>query len=275
MLRNGPVPTITLLTDYGPGTEHVGALHAVLAAGCPGADRIDLTHDVPPGDVAFGALVLARLVPLAPAGVHLAVVDPGVGTSRRALAVRCADGRFIVGPDNGLLAPLCDALNAREAVALTNPEYHRPRVAATFHGRDVFAPVAAHLASGVPLGALGDAVDPAGLTRRRLPAAASDPGRLAASVAGIDRFGNVQLFATPSELNRAFPEGAAVTIASESARLAATVARTFGDVASAQGLVHLDADGHVAVAIRDGNAARILGIVGGDSLVIHASARIG
>ena len=263
--------TITLLTDYGPGTEHVGALHAVLAARCPGVVRIDLAHDIPPGDIRFGAVVLARLVRLAPVGVHLAVVDPGVGTARRAVAVSMPDGRFVVGPDNGLLGPVCRAFGAQRAVELTSPDHRIEPVAATFHGRDVFAPAAAHLAAGGRLADLGPTVPVASIVQPDLPAARVARGRLEAMALGADRFGNLQLCAGPHDLARAFPGGIGVVVKRGSGSLACRLGSTFADVAEGAGLVHLDSHGHVAVAIRGGTAAERLAVEAGAWLTIEVA----
>jgi len=248
---------VTLLTDYGPGSEHVGALHAVIASGCPGADRIDLAHDIPPGDVTFGAMVLARLAPLAPPAVHLAVVDPGVGTDRRGVAVSCADGSVVVGPDNGLLGPACAALGgAVAAVQIISRAHRREPVAPTFHGRDVFAPAAAFLACGGALSQLGPHVVPASIAHPVLPAPAVAPGRLEATILGSDRFGNIQLLAGGGDLARAFPDGGALAVRVGGAgALQCAVGRVFADAARGGGLVYVDGDGRVAVAVRDGRAS--------------------
>ena len=141
----GPRPVVAFLTDFGAGSEYVGALHALIARDCPDADRVDLAHDIPPGDVRGAALALARLVVLIPGAIVVAVVDPGVGTARRAAAVALDGGGALVGPDNGLLAPAAVALGARAAVALAPPP---PAIPATFHGRDLFAPAAAPVSPG-------------------------------------------------------------------------------------------------------------------------------
>jgi len=262
------MPVVTLLTDYGPGSEHVGALHAVIASGCTSADRIDLAHDIPPGDVRFGALVLARLVPLAPVGVHLAVVDPGVGTARRAVAVATDDGRVLVGPDNGLLAPACGALGAVRAVELTSATHRREPVAATFHGRDVFAPAAAFLAGGGGIDDLGPRIDVRSLGRLDLPSPVVVAGRLEATVVGVDRFGNVELMAGGAEL-AALGGAGPLRVVAHGAELPARVAAVFADVAPDEALVHLDAHGSVAVAIRDGSAGERLGVAPGSSVTIE------
>lgn len=254
-------PVVAFLTDFGAGSEYAGALHAVVARGCPEADRVDLAHDIPPGDVAGGALVLARLAPLLPGAVHVAVVDPGVGTGRRALAVLLADGGALVGPDNGLLAPAAAALGATGAIALAPPPEGTP---ATFHGRDVFAPAAARLASGVAPSELGTPVDPAGLVTPDLPPPEVGPGELSARVVAIDVFGNVELLARAADLAAAgFTRGDRIFAAITDRRHPATVARTFDDAARKGMLVHVDSHGMVALAVNGGSAAfRITAAVG-------------
>src|SRR5690606_1353268 len=157
--------TISFLSDYGTSDEFVGVVKSVIRAIEPGATVIDITHDVPPHDVKAGSLALVRAVQYLCPGVVLAVVDPGVGTDRRAVAIEVGDGQsYLVGPDNGLLAAAVGMVGgATAAVELTNPEYQLPAPGPTFAGRDVFAPAAAHLCNGVPLDALGRRLDPAEL----------------------------------------------------------------------------------------------------------------
>jgi len=249
-------PVVALLTDYGPGSEHVGALHAVIASRCPQADRVDLAHDIPPGDVRRGALVLARLGALAPEGaVLLAVVDPGVGTERRGVAMELRDGGALVGPDNGLLALAAERLGAVRALELATPA----GAAATFHGRDVFAPAAAALAAGEEL--KGPPVDPASLRRPELPAPRAGPGWLEALVVGADRFGNVELLAGEEDLRRAGlapGERVVAVVAGAGRRHEATVGRAFADVPHGGLLVHVDSSGAVALAVNGGDAAGLL-----------------
>jgi S-adenosylmethionine hydrolase len=259
---------VAFLTDYGPGSEHVGALHAVVAAGCPEADRIDLAHDIPPGDVRQGALVLARMAPLLPAAVHVAVVDPGVGTRRPAAAVALEGGGHLVGPDNGLLGPAALVLGSRAAVALEPA----PGTPATFHGRDVLAPAAARLAAGARLGELGPAVDPAALRSPDLPAPRAAPGRLAATVVGADRFGNVQLLAGAADVGAAgLAIGDRVEVAAGGGRHPATIARAFADVPEGALLVYLDSHGMLSVAQNRGDAAARTGAAPGGEVVLSRS----
>lgn len=258
-------PIVTFLTDYGPGSEYVGALHAVVAAACPGADRLDLAHDVPPGDVRMGALVLARLARALPGAVHVAVVDPGVGTDRRGVAVELDPGGALVGPDNGLLGPAARLLGVRGAALLEPP----PDAPATFHGRDVFAPAAARLAAGEPMQALGPAIDPGSLASPELPPARARPGWLEALAVGVDRFGNVQLLAGTAELGAAgFSRGDRIWAATGERRHPATVARAFGDVARKALMVYLDSHDMVALAVNDGSAAARVGVAPGDTVTL-------
>ena len=234
-------PVVALLTDYGPGSEHVGALHAVVAAGCPGADRVDLAHDVPPGDVRAGAVLLRRLAPLVPAAVVLAVVDPGVGTERRAVAVALAPGGGVVRRGRQDDAP------------------------ATFHGRDLLAPAAARHAAGAPLAGRGEPADPAGLAAPELPPPEVGPGSLRATAVIVDRFGNVELLAGAADLERAgFSRGDRIFAATGERRHPATVARAFGDVAPKAMLVHVDSHGMAAIAVNGGSAAARLPAAPGD-----------
>jgi S-adenosylmethionine hydrolase len=255
---------ITLLTDFGAGSEYVGALHAVLAARCPGAERIDLAHDLPPGDIRLGALTLARLAPLLPGAVHLAVVDPGVGSARRAVAVGLAGGGALVGPDNGLIAPAAATLGAVEAVALPPLADDAP---ATFHGRDLFAPAAAHLASGARLCDLGTPFDPADLVPADLPEPRVGEGELVAPVVAVDRFGNLQLLARRADLDAAgFSIGERIFAAVTDRRHPATVCRVFADAAERGMLVHIDSHGMVALAVNGGSAARRIGAGSGQAV---------
>lgn len=259
-------PIVTFLTDYGPDSEHVGALHAVVAAACPTADRINLAHDIRPGDVVWAAIQFDRLTALLPQAVHCAVVDPGVGTHRRGVAVRTEDGGFLVGPDNGLVGLAAESRGADAAVLLDIPHGTPP----TFHGRDVFAPAAAALASGVALEEVGDAIDPHGLAWPELPEPETGAGRVAATVAGSDRFGNVGLLAGPSELNAAgFEAGDAVRIEAPDAIRPATVGRTFADVAEGKLMVYIDSHGMLALAVNGQRASDALGLEPGERVVLE------
>src|SRR5947207_6432696 len=160
----------------------------------PDVQIIDITHGIPPRQVLPGALTLANTLPYMPVGVHLAVVDPGVGSARRPLALRDAEGRFYVGPDNGLLLPAADRFGGvLEAHELANPRYALETVSRTFHGRDLFSPAAAHLALGVPLGDLGPPIALDALVRLELPKPEVGRSRIRATALSVDRFGNIAL----------------------------------------------------------------------------------
>ncbi|ABP53872.1 S-adenosyl-L-methionine hydrolase [Salinispora tropica] len=258
-----PTPWISFTTDYGLADGFVAACHGVLARLTPTTRVIDVTHLVPPGDVRRGAAVLAQAVPYLPAAVHLAVVDPGVGTARRAIALAAGDG-LLVGPDNGLLLDAAAALGGvRAAVELTNRDWLGADVSATFHGRDIFAPVAARLALGAPLADAGPAVEPSTLVRLPVPLVRPEADGFTAEVLTVDHFGNVQLAASGSLLEP-LPRSLRVE------RQPAVRVHTFGDVAPGELLVHVDSTGQVAVAVNGGRAADLLGVTPGDRLRVTA-----
>jgi S-adenosyl-L-methionine hydrolase (adenosine-forming) len=193
-------PVVSFLSDYGLTDEFVGVCKAVVLRAAPAARIIDVTHGIPPFDVRAGALALARSAQYLPPGVVLAVVDPGVGTDRRAVAVEVEDG-YLVGPDNGLLAPAVAMLGgAVKVVSLTNPEYQLEAPGATFAGRDIFAPAAGYLAAGTPIDRLGDPVDPMSLVPGMVPLSTDEGGRAAGEVLWVDRYGNAQLNIDPGDL---------------------------------------------------------------------------
>jgi S-adenosylmethionine hydrolase len=261
--------TISFLSDYGLDDEFVGVVHSVVRSLAPEVRVIDISHAVAPHDVRAGGLALARSVPYMAPGVVLGVVDPGVGTSRRGVAIEVAHGEaFLVGPDNGLLAPAVAMVGgATAAVVLDNPEFHLDDVAATFDGRDIFAPVAAHLCRGVELDRLGTAIDPALLTPGLLPVSQpTDDGGIEAEVLWIDRFGNAQLNVDPEEIGE-WPE--AVTV--EGGRLPRTAMRvgTFGDIPTGGiGLV-VDSYGLLALAVDRSSAAIELQLGEGSQITLR------
>ncbi len=267
-------PVITFLSDYGLEDEFVGVCHGVIASVCPQARVIDLIHGVPRHDVRAGALILRASLGYLPVGVHLAVVDPGVGGPRRAVALRAADGRVLVGPDNGLLTPAADtAGGVVEAVDIGRSRYRLEPVSATFHGRDVFAPVAAHLAAGVPLAAVGEPLDSGGLLTLELPRARIEGGLLVAHAVQVDSFGNVALDAGQDEARAAGLEpGRRVEIELDAGGgVRAQVGRTFADVGTDELLVYVDARGRLALAVGQGDAARRLGITGDATVRIRSA----
>ena len=264
---------ITFLSDYGLQDEFVGVCHGVIARRCPGARVIDITHGVPPCDVRAGALALAAALPFMPAGVHLAVVDPGVGATgeqaRRAVAVRTAAAdRLLVGPDNGLLMLAAERFGgAARAVDLSHSRERARGVSRTFHGRDVFAPVAAALACGRPLDSLGSELAPGELCPLALPAAAVSGGALLAHVLRSDRFGNLQLDATPEQLARVGARpGGAVAVHHRGRARTALCAGAFAEVPPGELLLYEDAQRLLALAVNRGSAERLLGAARDDEL---------
>ena len=233
---------------------------------------IDITHGIAPTNVLQGALVLANTLPYMPEGVHLAVVDPGVGGERKPLALRGGDGRLYVGPDNGLLLVAAERLAGVEAaVELAASEYRLESVARTFHGRDVVAPAAAHLASGVGLEALGPALPPGELVRLELPAPEIGTRRIRATVVYVDRFGNVQLNLTSAELERAGIEPESrVEVAVGFERYFAIAASTFAEVRRGDIVLYEDAYRNISLAINQGNAAEMFGAALGHELELTA-----
>jgi S-adenosyl-L-methionine hydrolase (adenosine-forming) len=258
---------ITFLTDFGLQDDFVGTCHGVIARIAPAARVIDVTHGIAPQGVLQGALVLRSTIGYMPCGVHLAVVDPGVGGERRAIAVRTAGDRVFVGPDNGLLMLAVDELGVEAAHELADERYRLPVVSRTFHARDVFAPAAAHLASGVTIDRLGPLVDPAGLIRIDVPDPEVGRTQISATVLGIDRFGNVATNARRSHVDAlGVGDGDRVEIRLTLDRYYAVVARTFADAPAGELILYEDSYGLVTLAISNGNAARLTGVAHGDEL---------
>ncbi len=250
-------PFITFLSDYGIQDDFVGVCHGVIATICPSARIIDLTHGVGRHDVRVGAMILAQALPFMPVGVHLAVVDPDVGAQRRAVALRLADERLLVGPDNGLLW-----LAARggggvvEAVEIGRSPFRLEPVSATFHGRDIFAPVAAHLAAGAPLAQAGDPVGPDELVTLELPEPRLVNGVLIAHVRYVDRFGNLQLDARHEHLaGSGLKLGRTISLELSGVVHLAQYVRTFADGVPDELMLYEDAQRHLAVAVSHGDAA--------------------
>jgi S-adenosyl-L-methionine hydrolase (adenosine-forming) len=254
---------LTLLTDYGQSDEFVGVCHAV-ARGILPADVaiVDITHGIGRHDVRHGALSLRNALPYVPVGVHVAVVDPQVGTERRALAVRCDDGRVLVGPDNGLLSLAWErAGGAVEAIDVTRSQHRLEPLSATFHGRDLFVPVAAHLAAGAELLEAGDAVAIDELVTLELPQPRMVADVAVAHALLVDGYGNVSLDLRHEHMMEIdLTIGARVEVASGGRSAAATVVQTFADVDAGELLVYEDAWGAVALAVNRGDAAATLDI---------------
>ncbi|MBK5222532.1 MAG: SAM-dependent chlorinase/fluorinase [Acidimicrobiia bacterium] len=263
--------TVSFLSDYGTADEFVGVVHSVIRSIAPEVRVIDVTHQVPAYDVRAGALTLARAAQYLAPGVVVAVVDPGVGTARRSIAVEVGDGASIlVGPDNGLLAPAVAMVGgATKAVELTNRAYHLAAPGPTFAGRDIFAPVAAHLCAGVPLLEVGTEIDPAGLMPTMIPLTRSDDEGLEAEALWIDRFGNVQLNVDPDEIA---DHGDVVRVVAGDLSRAAQRVDTFGELGRGQVGIIVDSYGLVTVVVDRGSAAEELRLEPGDSIRLEAFA---
>jgi len=261
--------TVSFLTDYGLDDEFVGVVKAVIRDLAPQATVIDLTHGVRPYDVRGGSLALARAISYVPEGVVLAVVDPGVGTTRRAIAIEVAGGGgVLVGPDNGLLAPAVAVVGGAErAVELADPAFHLATPGATFAGRDVFAPVVAHLCNGVELAKLGPAVDPGLLLPGLVPLSRTEPDGVHTEVLWVDRFGNCQLNVTPDDL----PDGDVLTAVIDGERRTAFRVTAYGDLGPGQVGLVVDSQGLLALCLDQRSAARELTLDTGDPVVIVAA----
>ena len=261
--------TISFLSDYGTSDEFVGVVKSVVRTIAPHVTVIDLTHEIPPHDVRAGGLALARAVQYLAPGVVLAVVDPGVGTERRAIAVEVAGGEGVfVGPDNGLLAPAVAMTGgATAAVELSKADHHLPSPGPTFAGRDVFAPVSALLCNGLGLEDVGVPVDPASLLPGVLPISRLEGDVLHAEVLWVDRFGNAQLNLDPDEL----PDGERVVLTIGDRRRAARRAPTYAAVGPGEVGLVVDSYGLLAVVLDQASAADQLGLAPGDAVLVEAA----
>jgi len=261
------VPAVSLLTDYGLADTYVGQLKGAILSICPTARLVDLTHVVPPQDVRTGAFLLWTATEAFPPGsIHLAIVDPGVGTSRRAVAAQSARGDVFVGPDNGLLGPALDRLGGATCVVeLTNSRFWRPAVSLTFHGRDIFGPVAGHLAKGVPLTQLGSALE-----RLERPFAIPLPRRTADEIEGeilhVDGFGTL-ITNIPGKL-----VSAAFTVDLKGQRIHGHQGAPFESVLRGLPLAIVGSQGLLEIAVREGNAAAVFGARVGDGVTARPPA---
>jgi S-adenosylmethionine hydrolase len=251
---------ITFLSDFGLKDDFVGTCHGVMKRIAPESQIIDITHGIPATAILQGALVLANTIGFMPVGVHLAIVDPGVGGPRRALSLRDADGRVYVGPDNGLLIPAASRAGIEDVHELANPAYALESISRTFHGRDLFAPAAAHLAIGVPLAELGPPVDPEGLVRLDIPAPAIDGRGIRATLLYVDSFGNIALNLDRDDVEAlGIVSGTRVELDLPSGeRYYAVMARTFADARPGDVILYEDSYKNMSLAITRGSAARML-----------------
>jgi S-adenosylmethionine hydrolase len=261
-------PVIGFLTDFGLDGA-AATCRAVMVSICRDAQIIDIAHTLRKYAIRDGAFLLSFALPYAPVGVHVGVVDPGVGTDRRPIAIRTGRGDILIGPDNGLLVPPADALGgAIEARELANRELWLPATTSTFHGRDIFAPVAAHLAAGnATFEAVGPVVPTDDLVRLPQPEASAERGLITTVVTYVDSFGNIRFAGGPSELEAAFgptpADGTPLVVeigADARVRESTRYATTFGRVPVGASLVYVDSLGNLAMADNQGNLAGRLGI---------------
>ncbi len=269
---------ICFLSDFGLGDDFVGTCKGVMLSVAPGVTIVDLAHEVPGFEIEAGAEILEHATRYMPEDtVYLAVVDPGVGTKRRALAIRAGGGALLVGPDNGLLVPAAEALGGISgAVLLTDARYHIHPVSNTFHGRDVFSPVAAHLAAGLDISELGEAVDPPSLARLTLP------GKLAegvgegvtARIIAVDRYGNARLSVSQEESKLEYGTPLGVDVGD--GEMAVRYVETFGSAKAGELMLVPDSHWRLSLAINKGNAAHALALkVGGTVRITPRDGRAG
>jgi len=263
--------TVSFLSDYGHCDEFVGVVHSVIRSIAPQVEIIDVTHGIAAHDTRAGGLALARAANYLCPGVVLAVVDPTVGTTRRPVVVEVGDGAsYLIGPDNGLLAPAVGLVGgATRAVELTSLDHRLPSAAAaTFDGRDVFAPAAAHLCNGVPLEELGDDIDTAGLIPGVLPVSQLQDGELVAEVLWIDRFGNCQLNVDPLDIA---DFGTTMTVALPNITKIGMLVGAYDEIPTGRAGLLVDSSGLLSVAVARGSAASEFGLDEGDEIRLSAN----
>jgi S-adenosyl-L-methionine hydrolase (adenosine-forming) len=261
---------ISFLSDYGLTDEFAGVCRGVMLRIAPEASVIDLTHGIRPQDVHAGAIVLARAVGYLPQSVHLAVVDPSVGSGRLALIVATADGSVLVGPDNGLLLPAAARLGGMVgAHSIENPDLILPNPSRTFHGRDIFAPAAAHLALGVAPAAFGPPVASESLVQILIPPARRHHDHFHGKVQHVDRFGNLQLNIAGAELLEAgLAVGSLLEVRLEGRRILIPFSETYASVGRGHLVLAEDSDGLISIAVSHGSAQDILGTAVGASVIV-------
>lgn len=262
---------VSLLTDYGHEDEFVGVCHAVIRGIAPDVPIVDLTHGIARYGVREGAIVLRNSLPYVPVGVHVAIVDPQVGTERRGIAVRTGDGRTLVGPDNGLLSPAWEACGGVvEAVDISRSPHRLEPASATFHGRDIFAPVGAHLAAGAELAEAGQHLEPDELQSLALPQPEITEGEVRAHVLLVDRFGNASLDVAHSDLaGSGLRLGSPVEIEAGGERFIAMFVQTFADVRPGDVILYEDSYRMLAIAVNRGDAAEALRLTPDATVVLR------
>lgn len=265
-----PRPFVSLATDF--GAAYTGICAGVIYTIAPAANVLVLSDEITPFHVREGAMLLRQALPYLPVGVHTGIVDPGVGTARRPVAIETGRGDVLVGPDNGLLVPAAAGSlgGIVRAHALENPAYRLPEVSASFHGRDIFAPAAAHLATGVDVSDLGAPVEPLPLD---VPPPMARDGELTARVLYTDRYGSLVLNAGPDDLAAAFgplPHGTALELSRPGGGTERiTFEETFGSVAPGDPLLWVDSSGHLGLAVNQGSAAGRFGLRDPDAVTLR------
>ncbi len=262
---------ITFTSDFGTSEEWVGVVKGVILSINPAAVIVDLSHHIPPFDIGKGALVLAAALPHLPVGVHLAVVDPGVGTRRLAVVLQCVRGDLLVGPDNGLLLPAAERLGGvSRAFFLENRDFFRHPVHPTFHARDIFAPVAAHLSLGVDPSEVGTPMEAEDLVPAPWGKARIDVGAIYATVIDVDRFGSLRLNAYPEQMEGlGYRLGERVLVGIGEGEMEFSLVSTFGEVEAGAPLLFQDSSGVMALGINGGSLARRTGSRPGDTVIIY------
>jgi len=272
-------PFVSMLTDWGARDPSAAICHGVVLSIVPEALIVDITHEIEKYNIRHGALLLWCALPFLPIGAHMAVVDPGVGTERRPIAIEVARGDILVGPDNGLLLPGADRLGGIMRVHLIdNIQYRLPVLTSTFHGRDLFAPAAAHLALGVPLEAIGPEIDPGDLVSIEWPPVVVRPDELETTVIYRDTFGNLKLAGLTADLLDALPgieHGGRIEVRVTGRDLPLTMPwmPTFGDVASGEYVFFEDSYGRLCIAQNQGNAGQSLAIAEGTTITVRRAPR--
>ncbi len=262
-------PVITFLTDFGTSESYVGVMKGVVLNICADVRLVDITHDIAPQQVAAAAWQLSTSYRYFPVGtIHVCVVDPGVGSARQPIALHAGDW-FFVGPDNGLFSYVLAEQPVYEAVVLSNPAYHLPQVSTTFHGRDIFSPVAAHLASGVSFATLGTRVDPSTLQRIDAGPPARKGGQINAHIIHADHFGNL-ISTIPFSLVPDLFSSASVRLDFPVQNISVSERRRFFSATTDDGepFIYVGSSGYVAVAVQNGNAARTLGVTDGAAITL-------
>lgn len=268
-------PFVSLLSDWGVRDPSPAICRGVVLGIAPEALVVDISHEVDKYNVRHGALLLWCALPFLPIGAHICVVDPGVGTARRPVAIETQRGDYMIGPDNGLMLPGAQRLGGiTRAHVIENAAYRLPVVSSTFHGRDLFSPAGAHLAAGVPLEQIGPPIDPESLVTLDWPAASVRYGEVELNVIYVDTFGNVKLSGLASDLSDALgtvTRGEELIVEVTSPKHKSHTLRwanTFGEVDAGEALIYEDSYGRLCIAVNQGNAAKKLGLVDGAALTI-------